>query len=51
MTEDTITISKEHYEELMGDAFKLECLECAGVDNWPGYYEAMRMYFAEKGED
>lgn len=45
---DTITITKKEYTELLEDQWLLVCLQSAGVDNWPGYDEAMRM--AEEGE-
>lgn len=44
MSEETVTISKKEYDQLLDDAEKLECLEAAGVDNWPGYGDAMEMY-------
>lgn len=37
MTEETVTISKEEYEELKKDQKFLEALRAAGVDNWEGY--------------
>jgi len=36
MNEETVTISKKEYESLKEDARWLQCLENAGVDNWPG---------------
>ena len=41
--EETITIRRSDYLELIADADKLFRLECAGVDNWCGYDEAMSM--------
>jgi hypothetical protein len=35
--EETITISKKEYENLLKDSKKLSALENAGVDNWEGY--------------
>jgi hypothetical protein len=35
--DETITISKEEYEELLEDAKFMRALEAAGVDNWEGY--------------
>lgn len=40
---ETVTISKEKYEELLEDSQKLNALECAGVDNWEGYGYAMEL--------
>lgn len=37
MEEDTVTITKEEYEELLANTRWLYCLEAAGVDNWDGY--------------
>ena len=41
--EDTVTISREEYEQLLADSDKLACLEGAGVDNQSGYGDAMEM--------
>ena len=42
--EETITISKKKYEELLEDQKLLQCLQDAGVDyNWSGYDYAMEM--------
>ena len=41
--EETITISKKEYAKLLKDQWLLECLKDAGVDNWEGYDEAVRM--------
>jgi len=41
--EETITISKKEYEELLKDSQFLDCLRGAGVDNWDGYDHAMEM--------
>lgn len=38
---ETITISKEFYDELITDQEFLNALEEFGVDNWEGYEEAM----------
>jgi hypothetical protein len=35
--EETVTISKKEYEELIADQEFLRALEQAGVDNWEGY--------------
>ena len=36
MNEETVTISKKEYESLKEDSRWLQCIENAGVDNWPG---------------
>lgn len=41
MSEDTITISKEEYNELIDDQNLLNALRSAGVDNWEGYDYAL----------
>jgi len=41
--EETITISKKEYEELLKDSQFLDCLRGAGVDNWEGYEYAQEM--------
>ena len=41
--EETITISKKEYEELLKDSQFLDCLRGAGVDNWDGYDYALEM--------
>ena len=33
----TVTISKEEYDELISDQKFLYCLQDAGVNNWEGY--------------
>ena len=38
--EETVTITKKEYEDLLADSEWLSCLEAAGVDNWDGYDEA-----------
>jgi len=42
--DETITISKKKYEELLDSEWMLTCLESAGVDNWSGYEYAMEEY-------
>lgn len=37
MSEETITITKEEYDELSQNYNFMQCLERAGVDNWDGY--------------
>jgi len=38
-----ITITISEYQSLLADSRWLEALESAGVDNWPGCYEARRI--------
>lgn len=38
--EETITITRKEYDELVNDMIWLRCLESAGVDNWDGFDEA-----------
>jgi len=40
MEEETVTITKEEYEELKKRSNWLTCLEHAGVDNWVGWEHA-----------
>lgn len=44
-------IRKEAHESLIEDSNKLGFLEDYGVDNWQGYYDAMREYCKEAGEE
>ena len=43
MTEETVTILKSEYDQLIKDSNFLECLRGAGVDNWDGYSFACEM--------
>lgn len=45
--EETITISKKEYDQLIDDSKFLECLRGAGVDNWDGYDFALEVYHGE----
>lgn len=38
--EETITISKKEYDDLIEKEIWLSALEAAGVDNWEGYDHA-----------
>ena len=40
---ETITITKEEYDDLVKRDEFLECLEVSGVDNWEFYGEAKRL--------
>jgi hypothetical protein len=46
--QEMVTITKAEYEKLLKDQDWLACLEAAGVDNWQGYDEAIRI---RDGED
>lgn len=48
---DTITISREEYEELVEAKDTLNALICAGVDNWEGYGYAMSMLDEEEDDE
>lgn len=45
---DTVTITKEEYEELVDDQQMLRALESAGVDNWEAYDYAQEIYLRQK---
>lgn len=45
MEAEMVTITKKEYESLLDSQRQLDCLECAGVDNWEGYHYAMQEYF------
>lgn len=38
---DVVTITKQRLAELLTAEDKLRCLENGGVDNWPGYMDAL----------
>ncbi len=42
--EETITITKKEYQELLDDQQFLISLQGAGVDNWEGYDIAIEQY-------
>ena len=45
--EDTVTISKEAYNELMGNSTFLNCLEIEGLFKWDGYERAKKAWREE----
>lgn len=49
--EETITVPKSQYEELVDDSNFLTCLRGAGVDNWDGYDFAIEEFQSMKGEE
>lgn len=48
MEQDTVTISKQAYGELIDRDAKLSALESFGVDNWEWYDDAMLAYYEGK---
>lgn len=50
MKEESITISKEYYEELKRDEAFLQCLYNAGVDNTEAYDYAQDLFEREYPE-
>ena len=50
LMEETITITRKEYNQLLEDSNKLRCLENNGVDNWTWYGEAMKEFYAEQEE-
>lgn len=49
--EETVTISKKEYDELVNSSMWMSALEAAGVDNWGGYSEACVIYDSFKLEN
>lgn len=41
MSQPTVTITKDLYDQLIKDSNFLSALEGAGVDNWGGYDDAI----------
>lgn len=37
MSDETVTITRKEYDQLLADSAELARLEAAGVDNWEGY--------------
>ena len=50
MTNETVTISRDEYDELIDQYHWLCCLEAAGVANWEGFDVARRIYQEENDE-
>lgn len=48
---EEITITKREYERLNDDALWLQCLEAAGVDNWPGIDYAHELFNEARSEE
>jgi hypothetical protein len=51
LMEETITITRKEYNQLLEDSNKLRCLENNGVDNWTCYGEAMKEFYAEQEDE
>lgn len=49
--EETITISKAVYEDMLEDIAFLRALEAAGVDNWEGFGIAQDMLDPEDEDE
>ncbi len=47
MKEETVTIPKQEYNEMLNHIEFLNCLEACGVDNWDGYSDAWEMFDEE----
>ena len=47
---DTVTITREEYQDLLDDSRMLRALEDAGVDNWSGCDYARELYY-DRQED
>lgn len=43
MNDDMVTIPKKEYDKLFNDSEFLNALRAAGVDNWEGYSEALKL--------
>lgn len=48
VTSDTVTISKELYEDLLEIKKMMYSLQSAGVDNWDGYDYALEIFHGEE---
>lgn len=46
--EETVTISRKEYEDLLDDQKWRLAVESAGVDNWSGYEYAMEEYNSDE---
>ena len=48
---ETVTISRKEYDELVDRDNMLTALENGGVDNWTWYSESLEEYWAEKNKE
>jgi len=46
-----ITITQNEYGKLLNAYYKLNALECAGVDNWEGYGYALENFNEDEDEE
>lgn len=46
----TVPVPMKRYQELLRAELELACLEEAGVDNWDGYSDAMRLMHQRHGD-
>ena len=51
MNEETVTISKDKYDELLRESLWLQALRSAGVDNWEGYDFTREVFEELKARD
>lgn len=51
MGEETVTIDKQYFEELLESQRWLDALESAGVDNWQGYDFALEQLGKESTDE
>lgn len=47
LTSELVFVESSEYERMKDEIDFLECLEAAGVDNWPGYGDAVDMHDEE----
>ena len=50
-TLDEVIELRHYLDELEYSADKLDCLYTYGVDNWPGYEEAMHEFYKKEDEE
>lgn len=48
--DDTVSIPRNEYNDLLEDSMFLACLEDQGVDNWDGYQPALEAFMEELQE-
>lgn len=49
--DNTVTISKAYFDQLVRDQEFLEALQGAGVDNWSGYGYACEIFHENRGDE
>lgn len=49
-TEETITITRKEYDQLINDSWLLQALRDNGVDNWEGWEDSVDLFGQIKGE-